>query len=486
MKILTRALSCSLMLLLLATAAFAAKPATKPNIIIIVADDLGYADVGFNSAKDMKTPNLDKLANSGMRFKSLYSQQMCTPTRAALMTGRYPMRYGLQTFVITPGQTYGLKTDEITMADALKNAGYDTYAVGKWHLGHADEKYWPQNRGFDYFYGCALGEVDFYSKKRNGVIDWQRNGKHLKEEGYFTTLITDDAVRLIDQQPADKPFFLYMAHLAVHSPYQAPQKYLDRVKDIKEEPRRTYAAMAAAMDDSVGDVLKALERKGVRDNTIVLFLSDNGGIKKYGSIMAKGKGERPAPANNGPLRGSKGSLYEGGVRSVSAINWPQHIRPGETTDIFHVVDIMPTLVKLAGGKMPTDRPIDGKNIWPAITQGKASPRNEVLINAEMHRGAVRKGDWKLIKSATLPSSIELYNIIDDIGETNNLADKYPEKVRELEDLLNDYAKQSKVSLYLKTYIPFIQEDFQTIDHVFNDNEDAGLPNEKPVLPGQGS
>lgn len=481
MKILSRVLFCCLMPLLMAVSVSAATSA-QPNIVIIVADDLGYADVGFNSAKDIRTPHLDELANAGMRFMSLYSQQMCTPTRAALMTGRYPMRYGLQTFVITPGQTYGLKTDEVTMANVLSDAGYDTYAVGKWHLGHADEKFWPQNRGFDYFYGCALGEVDFYTKERNGVVDWQRNGKHLKEDGYFTTLITEDAGRLIDQQPSDKPFFLYMAHLAVHSPYQAPQKYLDRVTHIKEEPRRTYAAMAAAMDDSVGEVLEALERKGVRDNTIVLFLSDNGGIKKYGAIMAKGKGERPAPANNGPLRGSKGDLYEGGVRSVSAINWPQHIRPGVTTDIFHVVDIMPTLAKLAGAKMPQDKVIDGKNIWPAITQGKASPRDEVLINAEVHRGAVRKGDWKLIKSATLPSSVELYNIIDDIGETNNLANKYPEKVRELEELLNDYDKQASTSLYLKTYIPFIQEDFQTIDHVFNDNEDAGLPGEKPVLP----
>ncbi|BBO90728.1 arylsulfatase B [Desulfosarcina ovata] len=483
-KVFRVAICIPVILLAAATVGAAVSSTKKPNIVIIVADDLGYSDVGFNNAKDMKTPNLDTLASQGMHFKSLYSQPFCTPTRAALMTGRYPMRYGLQTFVITPGQKYGLNTEETTLADALKAAGYHTYAVGKWHLGHADEKYWPQNRGFDYFYGCSLGEVDFYTKERVGVIDWQRNGEHLKEDGYFTTLITEDAVRLIDEQPADKPFFLYMAHLAVHAPYQAPQKYIDRFAHIKDETRRIYAAMAAAMDDSVAEVLKALEKKGVRDNTIVLFLADNGGIAEYDPAMAKGKGEKPAPATNTPFRGSKGGLYEGGVRSASFINWPKHIHPGTTEGIFHVVDIMPTLVKLAGGKMPADKTIDGKDIWPAIAEGKPSPRNEVLLNAEFHRGAVRKGNWKLIKNAALPSSVELYNLAEDIGESHNLAEQYPDKVKALEKLLNNYAKQSKGSLFLQSYMPFIQDDFKSIEHVFEGNEDAGEPGEKPALPSR--
>lgn len=482
--IFSSAIYFTVFLLSAATVCAGVPSAQKPNIVIIVADDLGYSDVGFNNAKDIKTPNLDTLASQGLHFKSLYSHPFCTPTRAALMTGRYPMRYGLQTFVITPGQRYGLDTEETTLADALKKAGYKTYAVGKWHLGHADEKFWPQNRGFDYFYGCSLGEVDFYTKERVGVIDWQRNGEHLKEDGYFTTLITEDAVRLIDEQPADKPFFLYMAHLAVHAPYQAPQKYIDRYAHIKDETRRIYAAMASAMDDSVAEVLNALEKKGVRDNTIVLFLADNGGIAEYDPTMAKGKGEKPAPATNTPFRGSKGGLYEGGVRSASFINWPNHINSGVTEDIFHVVDIMPTLVKLAGGKMPTDKIIDGKDIWPAIAEGKSSPRDEVLINVEFHRGAVRKGNWKLIKKAALPSSVEVYNLADDISEEHNVADQHPDKVKELEKLLNRYAEQSKGSLFLQTYMPFIQDDFKSIEHVFSGNEDAGQPGEKPVLPKQ--
>ena len=459
-----------------------AKVTQKPNIVIIVADDLGYADVGFNNAKDIKTPNLDTLANDGLQFKSMYAQPFCTPTRAALMTGRYPIRYGLQTFVITPGQKYGLLTEETTLANVLKDGGYSTYAVGKWHLGHADKKFWPQNRGFDYFYGCTLGEVDYYTKERAGVVDWQRNGEHLKEDGYFTTLITDDAVRLINEHPSDKPFFLYMAHLAVHWPMQAPQKYIDRYSDIKNETRRIYAAMASAMDESVGKIIGALEKKDIRDNTIILFMSDNGGIAQYDAAAAKAKGDKPAPATNTPLRGSKGGLYEGGVRSVSAINWPGHIKPGSTNDIFHVVDIMPTLVKLTGGEMPTDKTIDGKDIWPVLSRGEPSPRNEVLINAEFHRGAVRKGDWKLIKNATLPSSIELYNLDNDLSEKHNVADQYPKKVRELETLLNEFAKQSKGSLFINSYLPFVKDDFKHFEHAFEDNEDAGKPREKPIMP----
>lgn len=471
-----------LLAFVLSTVAVYAEPASRPNIVLIVADDLGFADVGFNNSQDIKTPHIDALATSGVRFGSLYSQPFCTPTRAALMTGRYPIRYGLQTFVITPGQRYGLSTNETTLAQLLKEAGYKTYAIGKWHLGHADKTFWPQNRGFDYFYGCTLGEVDYYTKERAGSVDWQRNGKHLKEDGYFTELITKDALRIINEQTADQPFFIYMPHLAVHSPYQAPQEYINRFKHIKDETRRIYAAMASAMDESVGEVMAALENKGLRDNTLVLFMSDNGGIAEYDAAAAKAKGDKPAPANNTPFRGSKGSLYEGGVRIASAINWPGHIKPGITEEPLHVVDLMPTLVSLAKGKIPTDKPLDGKNIWPVITQGKPSPHEDILINVEFHRGAVRKEKWKLVKNAALPSSVELFDLKNDPGEKNNVAEQHPEKVKELEVILNQYAKQAKGSLFIREYMPFIKNDFQKADLAFEGNEDAGQPGEKPVLP----
>ena len=179
--------------------AASARGAARPNIVFIMADDLGNADLGYRGG-EIKTPNIDKLANEGVRLESFYGEPVCTPSRAALMTGRYPMRYGLQTLVIFPSHTYGLPTDERTLPQALKEAGYKTLMVGKWHLGHADKKYWPQNRGFDYFYGNVVGEVDYFTRERGGLIDWQRNGTFLKEKGYYTKLIGDEAVKLIDQQ----------------------------------------------------------------------------------------------------------------------------------------------------------------------------------------------------------------------------------------------------------------------------------------------
>lgn len=477
-----RSLGIAFSILLVSLTCAAADHPARPNIIIVMADDLGFADVGFNGAQDIQTPHIDSMAESGVRFESFYVQHMCTPTRAALMTGRYPMRFGMQTFVITPGQSYGLPLEERTIADALKGAGYKTYALGKWHLGHADEAFWPHNRGFDYFYGNTIGEVDFYTKERLGVIDWQRNGEQLFEDGYLTELITKDAVRIIEEQTDDEPFFMYMAHLAVHAPYQAPQEYIDRYSDIEDKYRRIYAAMTTAMDDSVGEVLAALDRKGLRDNTLVLFLSDNGGIAGFDPTVAKATGDKPAPADNTPFRGSKSSLYEGGVRSAAAANWPGHIEPGVVSEPVHVVDLLPTLVGLAGGTIETDKPVDGRDIWPVITSGEASPHDEILINAELHRGAVRKDRWKLVKFATLPSRVELYDVEADPGEDHNLAQQHPEKVEELEKILNGYAKQATGSLFFKEYMPFVVYDANNAEMVFVGDEDAGHEGETPVVP----
>ena len=207
---------------------------TKPNIVIILADDLGNADLGYHGS-DIKTPNIDKLANDGVRAKSFYGMPVCTPSRAELMTGRYAMRYGLQTLVIFPSHTFGLPTDERTLAQALKDVGYQTAMVGKWHLGHANRKFWPQNRGFDHFYGNLVGEVDYFTKERGGIIDWQRDGKFLKEDGYYTTLIGNEAVDIIKNHDTSKPLFLYVASLAPHAPYQAPKR--------TSTPTRTQPAM---------------------------------------------------------------------------------------------------------------------------------------------------------------------------------------------------------------------------------------------------
>jgi arylsulfatase A-like enzyme len=463
----------------------------KPNIIFIMADDLGNADLGYRGS-DIKTPNIDKLANEGVRLENFHGMPVCTPSRAALMTGRYPMRYGLQTLVIFPSHRYGLPTDERTLPQALKEAGYRTMMVGKWHLGHADKKFWPQNRGFDYFYGNLVGEVDYFTKSRGGVVDWQRNGKFFTEKGYYTTLIGDEAVRLINEQDKDRPFFLYFASLAPHAPYQATKADQDRnASTIKDPTRRTYAAMITSLDDQVGRIVTALEKRGLRENTLIIFSSDNGGPRS--AVIASGahsKEERAAggvkqeslPANNGILRGGKGSLYEGGVRTPTIFNWPAKIKPYVVNEPLHMVDIMPTALALAGAKASPDKPLDGKNIWATVAEGKPSPHDDILVNVEAFRGAIIKGKWKLVKIALLPGKTELFDLTADPGEKNDVAEQNPEVVRDLESRLIAYAKEQKMSEWLKAQPDYLGAQGKTILDPDFDIGDGGLPREKTVMP----
>jgi arylsulfatase A-like enzyme len=365
--------------------------------------------------------------------------------------------------------------------------------VGKWHLGHADKKYWPQNRGFDYFYGNVVGEVDYFTRERGGVIDWQRNGKFLKENGYYTTLIGDDAVKLINQQDPSRPFFLYFASLAPHAPFQAPEESLKRYPDIQDKQRREYCAMISCLDDQVGRLVAALDKKGLRDNTIILFASDNGGATS--ALFATGArspeereksggvelGHKP-PASNGALRGGKGSLYEGGVRVPAFINWQGKLKPAVVNEPVHMTDIMPTLLALAGAKGSPDHPFDGKDIWSVLVEGKPSPHDDILINVEAFRGAIRKGDWKLIKIALLPGKTELFNLATDPGEKTNVAGQHPDIVADLEARLLAYAKQQKPSMWIKAQPEFVGEQGKTIFDPDYDIDDGGLPHEKPKLP----
>jgi arylsulfatase A-like enzyme len=420
---------------------------SRPHIVYIVADDLGWKDVGFHGS-DIKTPSIDKLAQEGARLEQFYVQPMCTPTRAALMTGRYPFCYGLQTVVIpTPGK-YGLPTDEWLLPQALKAAGYRTIMVGKWHLGHADRKYWPRQRGFDYHYGAVLGEIDYYTHASSNIRDWYRNNEPVKEEGYVTQLLGKDAVARIMEHDPKTPLFLYLAFTAPHAPYQAPKEYLDRYKNIADPTRRAYAAMISSMDDEIGKVIAALDKKKMRDNTLVVFMSDNGGNV---SAMFSGDvdvSKLKLPADNSPYRGGKGTLYEGGTRVAALANWPGRIKSGEVKEMIHVVDMFPTLAKLAGAPLGKGKPLDGLDIWPTISQGAPSPRNELVYNIEPFRGGLREGDWKLIWRTPLPSALELYNIPQDPSEKTNLADKNPQKVADLQKRIEQLAKESAKSLFL--------------------------------------
>ncbi len=454
--------------LVLLSSAGAQERAPRPNIVYIVSDDQGWKDVGYHGS-DIKTPEIDHLAAGGVRLEQFYAQPMCTPTRAALMTGRYPFRYGLQTAVILSGHTYGLSTDEWLLPQALREAGYYTAIVGKWHLGHADPKYWPRQRGFDYQYGPLIGEIDYFTHEQHGVVDWYRNNKLVKGRGYSTTLLGNEAVNLIEKHDTSRPLYLYLAFNAPHAPYQAPQEYLDRYKDITDPSRRAYAASITAMDDQIGRVLRALEKRGMRDKTLVFFQSDNGGTRNK---MFAGEGDMSKtviPCDNGPYREGKGSLYEGGTRVIALANWPGHVRSGATVDgMIHVVDIYPTLAALGGASTAKAKMLDGVNVWPTLSEGRPSPRSEVIYNVEPFRAGVREGDWKLIWRTPLPSAAELYNIGQDPSEKNNLAARNPEKVAELQKRANELAATMVKPLFLET-------EFKAL------LQRLGMP---PALPGE--
>lgn len=429
----------------------------RPHIIYILADDLGWKDVGFHGS-DIQTPNIDRLAKGGVRLESFYAQPMCTPTRASLMTGRYPFRYGLQTAVIPSAHTYGLATDEWLLPQALKEAGYRTAIIGKWHLGHADRKFWPRQRGFDYQYGPLIGEIDYFTHRQHGVLDWYRNNERLNEEGYSTHLIGNEAVRLIQQHEPDQPLFLYLAFNAPHTPYQAPQEYLDRYAQIEDPSRRAYAGMVTALDEQVGRVVEILDAKGMRNDTLIVFHSDNGGTKNK---MFAGEGDMSKvtiPCDNGPYRDGKASLYEGGTRVCALANWPGQIAPGGVANgPIHVVDMYPTLAALTGAKSRADKPLDGVNVWDTISRNAPSPRTEIVYNVEPFRAGIRRGDWKLIWRTPLPQAFELYNISEDPSEQRNRADEHPEIVGELRARANALAATMAKPLLLETEFQAVLE-----------------------------
>lgn len=426
-----------------AQAAGTAKP---PHIVHIVSDDQGWKDVGFHGS-DIKTPNIDELARTGAELQQFYTQPFCSQTRAAMLTGRYPFRYGMQIGAIPSGGQYGVPTDEWYLPQSLKEVGYTTALVGKWHVGHAKTEFWPRQRGFDHFYGALVGEIDYFTHSAHGVVDWYRNNEPIEEEGYATTLIGSEAVRFLEQHDASKPLYLYLAFTAPHTPYQAPDEYLERYSGIENPERRAYAAMITAMDDQIGRVLDVLNKKDMRDNTIILFHSDNGGTRSAkftGESVVKGE----LPPNNGPYREGKGTLYEGGTRVVALANWPAKIKPQKVDEMIHVVDLFPTLLGLAGAKADKSKPVDGLDVWPTISEGQASPRTEVIYNVDPSGGALREGDWKLVWLALLPGNLELFNIAQDPSEKTNQAEANPEKVQAMQQRIRELATQMAMPYFL--------------------------------------
>jgi arylsulfatase A-like enzyme len=438
-----------------------AKVGRPPNIIIILADDLGYADLGVYGNKEIPTPNLDALARAGVRFTDGYvTCPICAPTRAALLSGRYQQRFG---FEHNPGPAqqasdkFGLPRSERTLAEKMKEAGYATGMFGKWHLGYKDELQ-PHQRGFDEFFGFLSGAHTYIPERaggrrgggyNEGIV---RNGKPVEEKEYLTEAFAREAAAFIGKHAAagregkSTPYFVYLPFNAVHGPMEATQKYRDRFPQIKDDNRRTFAGMLSALDDAVGRVKAAVKESGQEENTLVFFFSDNGG---------------PTPqttASNLPLRGTKAQMLEGGIRVPFIMKWPGHV-PADKVYAQPVVsmDIHATALAAAGWKEPVAKDgakgdavqLDGRDLLPFVgakvddaASGKAGP-HDALFWRMGNQWAVRKGDWKLVSTLAqrrtgAAATPQLYNLREDIGEANDLAAKMPEKVAELRKAYDEW------------------------------------------------
>jgi arylsulfatase A-like enzyme len=421
-----------------------------PDIVVILADDLGYGDVGFNGVKDIPTPNIDAIAANGVLCTNAYvTEPFCAPSRAAILTGRYQQRYG---FNAGPDEDnhnplQGLPLSESTLPQLLKPAGYVCGAIGKWHLGFEALDFFPLQRGFDEFVGFLLGTSNYYN------ANLLRGNTKFFEPDYLTDVFTQEAVSFINNHAA-QPFFLYLAYNAVHDPYDVPpDEYMQRVSYITDPARQIYAAMVVAMDDGIGQVVATLQSNGIFDNTLIFFLSDNGApTSNFGAT----------DLSNAPLRGYKLDMLDGGIRVPFAVQWPARLPPGVVSqDLVSSLDIFPTAASAAGVSLPTDRVYDGLDITPYLAGEQASPSRTLFwrwfglgpdgpLDALTTIWAVRNGPFKLVVERakdTLPPA--LYNLTTDIGESKDLFDRKPAEVTLLQDLYDQWALSSVPDLFTK-------------------------------------
>ncbi len=416
----------------------------KPNILIILPDDIGWADVGYHGS-DVRTPNIDKLAKTGIMFQQHYVMPTCTPSRVSLMTGLYPSRYGVL------GPAYGEVIDlgDPTLPSILSEHGYYTAIAGKWHMG--SPPYTPLKYGFQSSYGYFDGQIDPYTheyKTETELTDrrsWHRNDEYLDESGtHVTDLITAEAIRIIEEE-RDEPFFLYVAHHVPHFPLDEPDEWMSVYDDVPlmHPSRRLFAASVTHMDDGIGRIIDALERTGKRDNTVVIFISDNGGQFSWHSMTEYHGNYADKPhivlGNNYPLRGWKGQLYEGGIRVPALINWPGHLEPGLIDFPVHVSDWLPTLCDLTGYNRALRPDLDGHNIWPMITSERSFEGTRPTYWKTNAAYAVRDGRWKLLVNRNT-NNVELYDLENDFRENNNVSSANPEIVEKMKALLEEFQK----------------------------------------------
>ncbi len=418
----------------------------QPNVIIMMADDLGWADLGFRGS-DIETPNIDRLAAEGVHLERFYSLPICTPTRSALMTARDPMKLGTAYAGFQPWHNGGVSPEEHFMPESFQAAGYQTAMVGKWHLGRMSEPLVPNSRGFDHFFGHLNTQIDYYDYTVANGYDLQENGTSIgKPDIYATDLHGQEATRyLAEIRNPDQPFFLYVPFLAPHSPMQAPKELEAKYPDRKNlpMPRRTYAAMVDSLDQNVGKILDVLDQQGLTDNTIVMFFSDNGGMKVFG-------------ADNSPYRGGKLETFEGGVRVGAVLRWPAQVRRESSTDtVVSVLDVMPTLAAATGVPLGNEKKLDGQNRWDAI-QGKDVERQGELYFASntpifnRYHVSVLETRWKLVQvidhqSASTDVETFLFDIQADPFENNNLADAHPDIVARLAEKIRKWRAQHPIN-----------------------------------------
>jgi arylsulfatase A-like enzyme len=416
--------------------------------LLIVSDDVGYGDIGIYGSRDIPTPNIDRVAQEGIRFTNAYvSGPYCSPTRAGLMTGRYPQRFGYE-FNPDGSPDHGLPLTEKTMADRLKASGYRTALFGKWHLG-SGRRLHPMRRGFDEFYGFLgadhsyvnVADIDVGTNMPDPLLDGMKPASSVT---YLTDALGDRAVSYIKQHSSE-PFFLYLAFNAAHTPMEASEKYLARFPNIADPQRRTYAAMMSAMDDAIGRTLAAVSDQKLEEKTLVIFLNDNGG-PTMPTTTVNG-------SSNAPLRGSKRQTWEGGIRVAFAMSWKGHLDAGRVDDRPIIqLDVLPTALAAAGVATNASQ-LDGVNLLPFLTGTAKGAPHEALYWRLGGMMAIRKGDWKLVKTREGPlvdvdpstlrdlSDAGLYNLSEDIGETRNRAAERPDKVKELTELWQQWNRQ---------------------------------------------
>ena len=392
----------------------------KPNVIVILSDDHGYAQIGCQGCKEVATPNIDSIAKNGVRFTSGYvSCPVCSPTRAGLMTGRYQQRFGHEDNPGPPpvcSPSFGLPEGEKTMGDYMKAEGYVTGMIGKWHLG-ARPACHPQKRGFDEFFGFTTGAHDYNDPLKGTDNPLFRGTEQVDEKEYLTDAFARESVSFIERHKK-QPFFLHLAFNAVHAPLQAPDRFKDDFAEFKNPDRRKYAAMLKAMDEAVGKVLAKVRDAGIEDDTLIFFLGDNGGYRVAGMTP------------NAPLNGFKGDTYEGRVRIPFMVQWKGHLPASEVYEKPVVsLDILPTAVAVAGGNVGAN--VEGVNLLPYLTGKNSKSPHDELFWRWIDKSGARVGDWKLVQNGD--GAEKLFNLADDIGETKDLAASNPTKLKELQD-----------------------------------------------------